>query len=97
MPVNNPWASRKSNEPETLKRVEHDLFVQLSLSPPPPEEKGFHNFGTLSSLRVAILGELFVFFWKCLQGIEVVNSLVGLLSIDFHALEQDARKEQQMR
>ncbi len=34
---------------------------------------------------------------KCLQGIEVVNSLVGLLSIDFHALEQDARKEQQLR
>ena len=34
---------------------------------------------------------------KCLSGIEVVNSLVGLLSIDFHALEQDARKEQQLR
>ncbi len=34
---------------------------------------------------------------KCLSGIEVVNSLVGLLSIDFHALETDARKEQQIR
>ena len=34
---------------------------------------------------------------KCLSGIEVVNNLVGLLSIDFHALEQDARKEQQLR
>ena len=34
---------------------------------------------------------------KCLAGIETVNSLVGLLSIDFHALEQDARKEQQLR
>lgn|SRR6218665_3437056 len=34
---------------------------------------------------------------KCLSGIEVVNSLVGLLSIDFHELEQDARKEQQLR
>jgi len=34
---------------------------------------------------------------KCLSGIEVVNSLVGLLSIDFHELEQDARKEQHMR
>ena len=34
---------------------------------------------------------------KCLSGIEVVNSLVGLLSIDFHALELDAKKEQQMR
>lgn len=34
---------------------------------------------------------------KCLSGTEVVNSLVGLLSIDFHALEQDARKEQQLR
>lgn len=33
---------------------------------------------------------------KCLSGIEVVNNLVGLLSIDFHALEQDARKEQQL-
>ena len=34
---------------------------------------------------------------KCLSGIDVVNSLVGLLSIDFQALEEDARKEQQMR
>ena len=34
---------------------------------------------------------------KCLSGIEVVNSLVGLLSIDFHALEQDVKKEQQLR
>ena len=34
---------------------------------------------------------------KCLSGIEVVNSLVGLLSIDFHALETDARQELQLR
>ncbi|KAK2169226.1 hypothetical protein NP493_1201g01040 [Ridgeia piscesae] len=34
---------------------------------------------------------------RCLAGIETVNSLVGLLSIDFHALEQDAKKEQQLR
>ena len=34
---------------------------------------------------------------KCLSGVEVVNNLVGLLSIDFHELEQDARKELQMR
>ena len=34
---------------------------------------------------------------KCLSGIEVVNSLVSLLSIDFHALEIDAVKEQQLR
>lgn len=34
---------------------------------------------------------------KCLSGLEVVNGLVGLLSIDFYALEQDARKEQQLR
>jgi len=34
---------------------------------------------------------------KCLSGIEIVNSLVGLLSIDFHELEQDARKELQLR
>ncbi|KAL3858011.1 hypothetical protein ACJMK2_012627 [Sinanodonta woodiana] len=34
---------------------------------------------------------------KILSGIEVVNSIVALLSIDFHALEQDVRKEQQLR
>ena len=33
---------------------------------------------------------------KCLSGIEVVNNLVGLLSIDFHELEQEAKKEQQL-
>lgn len=32
---------------------------------------------------------------QLLAGIEVVNSLVALLSIDFHALEVDVRKEQQ--
>ena len=34
---------------------------------------------------------------RSVSGIEVINSLVSLLSIDFHALEQDARKEQQLR
>lgn len=34
---------------------------------------------------------------KILSGIEVVNSIVALLSIDFHALEQDVNKEQQLR
>ena len=34
---------------------------------------------------------------KCLSGVEVVNNLVGLLSVDFHVLELDARKEQQLR
>ncbi|KAK7483426.1 hypothetical protein BaRGS_00025366 [Batillaria attramentaria] len=34
---------------------------------------------------------------KILSGIEVVNNIVGLLSIDFHALEQDVKKEQQLR
>ncbi|XP_064619971.1 integrator complex subunit 2-like [Lineus longissimus] len=34
---------------------------------------------------------------QILSGLEVVNGLVALLSIDFHALEQDARKEQQLR
>ena len=34
---------------------------------------------------------------KVLSGIEVVNSIVALLSIDFHALEQDVNKEQQLR
>ncbi|XP_015518272.1 integrator complex subunit 2 isoform X1 [Neodiprion virginianus] len=32
-----------------------------------------------------------------LSGIELVNSIVALLSIDFHALETDVRKEQQLR
>lgn len=34
---------------------------------------------------------------KILSGIELVNSLVALLSIDFHALEIDVKKEQQLR
>lgn len=32
-----------------------------------------------------------------ISGIEYVNSIVALLSIDFHALESDVRKEQQLR
>lgn len=32
-----------------------------------------------------------------LSGIELVNSIVALLSIDFHALEQDVKREQQLR
>lgn len=34
---------------------------------------------------------------RLLSGIEAVNSIVALLSVDFHALEQDATKEQQLR
>ncbi|KAM9456268.1 integrator complex subunit 2 [Clarias gariepinus] len=34
---------------------------------------------------------------RLLAGVEAVNSIVALLSVDFHALEQDARKEQQLR
>ncbi|XP_074643073.1 integrator complex subunit 2-like [Tubulanus polymorphus] len=34
---------------------------------------------------------------QILSGIEVVNGLISLLSIDFHMVEQDARKEQQLR
>ncbi|MCI4388170.1 hypothetical protein PGIGA_G00082510 [Pangasianodon gigas] len=34
---------------------------------------------------------------RMLSGVEAVNSIVALLSVDFHALEQDARKEQQLR
>ncbi|WAR02639.1 INT2-like protein, partial [Mya arenaria] len=34
---------------------------------------------------------------KILAGIEDVNSIVAILSIDFHALEQDVKKEQQLR
>lgn len=32
-----------------------------------------------------------------ISGIELVNSIVALLSIDFHALESDIKKEQQLR
>ncbi|XP_018328065.1 integrator complex subunit 2 [Agrilus planipennis] len=32
-----------------------------------------------------------------ISGIELVNSIVALLSIDFHALESDVKKEQQLR
>lgn len=32
-----------------------------------------------------------------LSGIESVNSMVALLSIDFHSLETDVRREQQLR
>lgn len=34
---------------------------------------------------------------KILSDIEDVNSIVAILSIDFHALEQDVKKEQQLR
>ena len=34
---------------------------------------------------------------QVLSRIELVNSIVALLSIDFHALETDVRKEQQLR
>ncbi|XP_041348716.1 integrator complex subunit 2-like [Gigantopelta aegis] len=34
---------------------------------------------------------------KILSGLDIVNSIVALLSIDFHALEQDVKKEQQLR
>jgi len=34
---------------------------------------------------------------QVLSGIELVNSIVALLSIDFHALETDVKKEQQLR
>ncbi|XP_053131203.1 integrator complex subunit 2 isoform X1 [Hemicordylus capensis] len=34
---------------------------------------------------------------RLLLGVEAVNSIVALLSVDFHALEQDANKEQQLR
>lgn len=34
---------------------------------------------------------------RLLSGVEVVNSIVALLSVDFSLLEQDALKEQQLR
>lgn len=35
--------------------------------------------------------------FRILSGREIVNSIVGLLSIDFHALEVDVKKEQLLR
>jgi integrator complex subunit 2 len=35
--------------------------------------------------------------FQILSGREIVNSIVGLLSIDFHALEVDVKKEQMLR
>ena len=35
--------------------------------------------------------------FKILSGREIVNSIVGLLSIDFHTLEVDVKKEQMLR
>ena len=35
--------------------------------------------------------------FRILSGLELVNSLVGLLSTDFHALEVDVKKEQLLR
>ena len=35
--------------------------------------------------------------FEILSGREIVNSIVGLLSIDFHALEVDVKKEQLLR
>lgn len=35
--------------------------------------------------------------FRILSGREVVNAIVGLLSIDFHALEVDVKKEQILR
>ena len=34
---------------------------------------------------------------KVLSGLEMVNSIVALLSVDFSSLEQDAKKELQLR
>ena len=42
-----------------------------------------------------ILSRRMVF--RILSGVELVNSIVGLLSIDFHALEVDVKKEQLLR
>ncbi|XP_076453054.1 integrator complex subunit 2-like [Babylonia areolata] len=47
-----------------------------------------------SSERGAALRKSILIF---LSGLEVVNNIVGLLSIDFHSLEQDVKKEQQLR
>ena len=38
-----------------------------------------------------------IVYCQVLSRIELVNNLVALLSIDFHMLETDVRKEQQLR
>lgn len=58
-------------------------LVRMSLIQP------LDNSQKCAKLRLKIL--------TLISGIEIVNSIVALLSIDFHALEIDVRKEQQLR
>lgn len=58
-------------------------LVRMSLISPLDRSKLWAN------LRKIIL--------RILSGVELVNSVVALLSIDFHALEVDAKKEQLLR
>lgn len=58
-------------------------LVRMSLISP------LDTFKQCSKRRLEIL--------TLISGIELVNSIVALLSIDFHALEIDVKKEQQLR
>lgn len=81
--IQNVDIDRLSELPESAVRPILPCLVRMSLCAPLDTSSRW----TLERKKIL----------KCLSGIEVVNSLVGLLSIDFHELEQDARKEQQLR
>lgn len=75
---------------ETLSRLSErevrallPCLVRMALCPP------LDNSSRWSAKRKQVL--------KILAGIEVINSLVGLLSIDFHALDVDIKKEKMLR
>nr|CAG4651591.1 EOG090X0154 [Triops cancriformis] len=81
-----------------MQHVDMESLAQLSLHQIRPVLPCLVRMSLITPLdlsRECALARKTVF--KILSGIELVNSIVGLLSIDFHALEIDVRKEQQLR
>jgi len=81
--IQNVDIDRLSTLPESALRPIMPCLVRMSLCAPLDSSSRW----TLERKKIL----------KCLSGVEVVNSLVVLLSIDFHELEQDAKKELQLR
>jgi len=81
--IQNVDIDRLSALPESALRPVMPCLVRMSLCAPLDSSSRW----TLERKKIL----------KCLSGVEVVNSLVVLLSIDFHELEQDAKKELQLR
>jgi len=81
--IQNVDIDRLSALPESALRPIMPCLVRMSLCAPLDSSSRW----TLERKKIL----------KCLSGVEVVNSLVVLLSIDFHELEQDAKKELQLR